>query len=390
MKQYNFDEIVDRRGTNCIKVDALKARYGNPDLTPLWVADMDFRTPDFIVNALKERCNHEVFGYTFADDDYYNSIINWVDYKHNWKISRESLSYIPGIVKGIAFALQCFTNPGDKVLIQSPVYHPFRLVPEKMKRTVVYNPLKLTEGVYQMDFEQLESVIEGCKVLILCNPHNPAGIVWNKETLSKLADICARHGVLVISDEIHAELTYPQYPHLPFANASETAANISITFMAPSKTFNIAGIVTSYAIVPNPELRKEFYGFLEAGEYNDGTIFAYEATKAAYTYGAEWLQQMRTYIMENVRFVDNFLKNKLPQIKAYEPQASFLIWLDCKGLGLSQPELTKLFKDKAGLALNDGSIFGKEGEGYMRMNIGCPRSVIEESLNRLKKAVEQK
>jgi len=390
MKHYNFDEIIDRRGTNCVKVDALIERYGNENLTPLWVADMDFRTPDFIVDALKERCNHEVFGYTFAGDSYYESIINWVDYKHNWKIQREWLTYIPGIVKGIAFALQCFTNPGDKVIIQPPVYHPFRIVPEKMKREMVYNPLKLVDGIYQMDFDQLESVIDGCKVLILCNPHNPAGIVWDNETLAKLADLCAKHGVLVISDEIHAELTYPQFPHHPFAAASEAAANNSITFMAPSKTFNIAGIVSSYAIVPNKDIREKFYSFLEAGEFNDGTIFAYEATTAAYSYGAEWLQQMRTYIMENVRFVDTFLKTKLTKIKAYEPQASFLIWLDCKELGLSQSELVKLFRDKAGLALNDGTIFGKEGEGFMRLNIGCPRSVIEESLNRLKKAVEQK
>ena len=391
MKQYNFDEVIERRGTNCVKYDALKERYGNGDLTPLWVADMDFRTPDFIVNAIRKRCEHEIFGYTFGSDSYYNSIIEWVDYKQKWKIKREWLSYIPGIVKGIGFVIQCFTKPGDKVIIQPPVYHPFRIVPESMKREVVNNPLKLVNGVYEMDFEQLESVIdEQCKILILCNPHNPGGIVWKKDTLVKLADICAKHNILVISDEIHAEMAYPQFTHHPFATVSDTAANCSITFMAPSKTFNIAGIVTSYSIVPNEKIRKEFYEFLEAGELDDGTIFAYTATEAAYTYGAEWLQQMRMYVMENVRFVDEFFKTKLPIIKVYPPQASFLVWLDCRDLKLSQEDLVHLFLDKAGILLNDGSMFGPGGEGYMRLNVGCPRSVLDKALNALKKAIDKK
>jgi len=391
MKQYNFDEVIERRGTNCVKYDALKERYGNGDLTPLWVADMDFRTPDFIVNAIRKRCEHEIFGYTFGSDSYYNSIIEWVDYKQNWKIKREWLSYIPGIVKGIGFVIQCFTKPGDKVIIQPPVYHPFRIVPESMKREVVNNPLKLVNGVYEMDFEQLESVIdEQCKILILCNPHNPGGIVWKKDTLVKLADICAKHNILVISDEIHAEMAYPQFTHHPFATVSDAAANCSITFMAPSKTFNIAGIVTSYSIVPNEKIRQEFYEFLEAGELGDGTIFAYTATEAAYTYGAEWLQQMRMYVMENVRFVDEFFKTKLPKIKVYPPQASFLVWLDCRDLKLSQEDLVHLFLDKAGILLNDGSMFGPGGEGYMRLNVGCPRSVLDKALNALKKAIDKK
>lgn len=388
MKQYNFDEIIERRGTNCIKFDAIKERYGKENLTPLWVADMDFRTPDFIVNAIKKRCEHEIFGYTYGSEVYYNSIIEWVHYKHNWKVEKEWISYIPGIVKGIGFVLQCFTQPGDKVIIQPPVYHPFRIVPESMHREVVYNPLKIVNGVYEMDFEHLESIIDDtCKVLILCNPHNPGGIVWKKEVLLRLAEICAKHNILVISDEIHAEMAYPQFTHHPFATVSNNAASCSITFMAPSKTFNIAGIVTSYSIIPDDRVREKFYSFLEAGELGDGTIFAYIATEAAYTYGAEWLQQMRTYITENVRFVDEFMKSKLPNIKVYPPQASFLVWLDCRGLNLSRAELIHLFQDKAGLLLNEGSIFGPGGEGYMRLNIGCPRSVLETALDTLKKAI---
>ena len=389
MKHYNFDEVINRKGTICVKYDGLKDAYqGKENLIPLWVADMDFATPDFIIDALKKRCEHPIFGYTFDDDEYYASILTWLHYKYNWKAEREWITYIPGIVKGIGLAVQCFTQPGDKVIIQPPVYHPFRLVPTRMGREVVYNPLKLEDGVYKMDFEQLESLIDkDCKMLILSNPHNPGGIVWEKEALVKLAQICSAHGILVISDEIHAEMTYPQFRHHPFATVSPEAAACSVTFMAPSKTFNIAGIVSSYAIVPDAELREKFYSFLEAGELNAGTIFAFTATKAAYTYGAEWLQQMRSYVIENVNFVDEYLKKNIPQIKAYRPQASFLIWLDCRELGLSQPDLVHLFEDKAGLALNDGTMFGKEGEGFMRLNVGCPRSILSKALESLKKAI---
>lgn len=389
MKHYNFDEIIDRKGTSCVKYDGLKNAYqGKENLIPLWVADMDFATPDFIVEALKKRCEHPVFGYTFDDDEYYESIQTWLDYKYHWKTEREWISYIPGIVKGIGLAVQCFTQPGDKVIIQPPVYHPFRLVPTRMGREVVYNPLKLEDGVYKMDFEQLESLIDkDCKMLILSNPHNPGGVVWEKEALVKLAQICLAHGILVISDEIHAEMTYPQFRHHPFATVSEEAAACSVTFMAPSKTFNIAGIVSSYALVPDTRIREKFYSFLEAGELNAGTIFAFTATKAAYTYGAEWLQQMRSYVIENVNFVDEYLKKNIPQIKVYRPQASFLVWLDCRELKLTQPELVQLFEDKAGLALNDGTMFGKEGEGFMRLNIGCPRSILNQALELLKKAI---
>lgn len=389
MKHYNFDEIIDRKGTSCVKYDGLKNAYqGKENLIPLWVADMDFATPDFIVEALKKRCEHPVFGYTFDDDEYYESIQTWLDYKYHWKTEREWISYIPGIVKGIGLAVQCFTQPGDKVIIQPPVYHPFRLVPTRMGREVVYNPLKLEDGIYKMDFEQLESLIDkDCKMLILSNPHNPGGVVWEKEALVKLAQICSAHGILVISDEIHAEMTYPQFRHHPFATVSEEAAACSVTFMAPSKTFNIAGIVSSYALVPDTRIREKFYSFLEAGELNSGTIFAFTATKAAYTYGAEWLQQMRSYVIENVNFVDEYLKKNIPQIKVYRPQASFLVWLDCRELKLTQPELVQLFEDKAGLALNDGTMFGKEGEGFMRLNIGCPRSILNQALELLKKAI---
>ena len=389
MKCYNFDEIIDRRGTDSVKYDTLDFHYGRTDLKPFWVADMDFRTPDFILDALKKRLEHEVFGYTMPSAAYYESIQNWLNYKYSWNVERDWITFVPGIVKGISYVLQCFTEPGDKVIIQPPVYHPFRLVPEKMKREVQFNPLKLVDGVYEMDFEHLESVIDSrCKVLILANPHNPGGVVWSKETLIELARICKKHGILVIADEIHAEMAFSSFKHYPFASVSEEAAACSITYMAPSKTFNIAGIIASYAIVSDAALREQFYSFMEAGEYNTGNVFSYIATEAAYTHGAEWLQQMRSYVWENVRFVEEYCSKHIPQLKVYPPQASFLVWLDCQQLGLSQKELVSLFEDKAGLALNDGSMFGPGGEGHMRLNIGCPRAVLREAMKSLDEAIK--
>jgi cystathionine beta-lyase len=388
MKTYQFDEIIDRRGTDCLKYDALDKRYGNSDLMPFWVADMDFRIPDFIHDALKKRCEHPVFGYTFPAEEYTGSIRRWLRELHGWDVRSEWLSYIPGVEKGIALALDYFTRPGDKVIIQPPVYHPFRIVPESLQRQVVYNPLRLVNGAYEMDFDQLETVIDSdCKALILSHPHNPGGVVWKKETLRTLAEICHRRHVLVISDEIHAEMVWPGFTHYPFPTVSDEAAACSITFMAPSKTFNIAGLVSSYAIVPDDALRKAFYTFLHAGEFEEGTIFSYIATTAAYTHGAEWRRQMLDYVIGNVRLVDTFLKEHLPQIKVYPPQASFLVWLDCRDLGLPQRELIRLIEDKAGLALNNGVMFGREGTGYVRMNVGCPRSLVEKALLALKNAV---
>jgi cystathionine beta-lyase len=388
MKIYDFDEIINRKGANCIKYDLLKERFGDEDLLPLWVADMDFRTPDFIIDALMKRCEHPVFGYTYPSEDYYRSIIVWNRELHGWDIKREWLSFIPGIVRGIAFVIEKFTQEGDKIIIQPPVYHPFRLVPMHMRREVVHNPLRLVNGVYEMDFDHLESVVDKkCKILILSNPHNPAGIVWSKDSLQKLASICVANGIIVISDEIHSEMIYPSFKHYPFSTVSDEAASCSITFAAPSKTFNIAGIVASYAIVPEKQLREEFYSYLEAGEFNEGSLFSYIATTAAYTYGAEWRRQMLDYVIKNVTFTDEYLKKQIPQIRTYMPQASFLVWLDCRELGLNHEELIELFKRRARLALNDGAIFGAEGNGYMRINVGCPHSILETALDRLKKAI---
>lgn len=386
MKKYDFDTLVDRRGSGDVKHAALQQMYGRDDLIGLWVADMDFATPDFILDALKERLEHPVLGYTVEPEDYRPAIVDWLAARHQWKVEPEWLSFIPGIVKGIGLVVNCFLEKGDKVIIQPPVYHPFRLIPENNGYEVVFNPLtELPEGGYAMDFEQLEKICDdSCKLLVLSNPHNPAGLVWDRETLRKLALFCHEHHIMVISDEIHSDMTLYGHRHIPFATVCSEAAEISITFGAPSKTFNIPGVVSSYSVVPNPELREKFYGWLEASELAAPGLFAPIATIAAYRHGEEWRRQMLEYIEGNIDFVAEFCASELKGVKAFRPQASFLVWLDCRGLNLSHDELVDLFVNKARLALNDGEMFGPGGQGFMRLNVALPRQVLAEALKRLK------
>jgi cystathionine beta-lyase len=389
MKKYDFDKVVERRGSGAIKTDCVKKVFGKDGLTPMWVADMDFETPDFIVEAVSERLEHPVFGYTAEPGDFRPAIVDWIEEHHGWKIDGEWLSYIPGIVKGIGMAINALLEKDEKVIIQPPVYHPFRLVPQNNGREVVFNPLReLPDGGYEMDLENLEAVCDDkCRLLILSNPHNPAGIVWPRETLVRLAEFCYRKGLIVISDEIHCDMALFGNKHVPFASVSDEAAACSITFGAPSKTFNIAGIVSSYSIVPNESLRKKFYGWMEASEFNAAPIFAPIATIAAFRKGEEWRRQMIEYIEGNIELVISFCREKMPQIKPLRPQASFLVWLDCRDLGLGHDELVSLFVDKAGLALNDGETFNPGGAGFMRLNIGTSRATLQQALTRLSRAL---
>lgn len=391
-KMYDFDQVIERRGSGALKYDALAERYGKSDLIPLWVADMDFATPDFIVDALKERMKHPIFGYTMEPENYWPTVQQWIATHHNWQVEREWLTFIPGIVKGIGLAVNCFVKPDEKVIIQPPVYHPFRLTPQGNGREVVFNPLiEKPDGTYAMDFDGLAEVAdEKCRMLILSNPHNPAGLVWDAETLRRLAHFCTERNILVISDEIHCDMTLNGHKHTPFASVSKEAAACSITFGAPSKTFNIAGIVSSYAIVPNPELRDRFYPWLAANELNEPTLFAPIATVAAFTQGENWRRQMLRYVESNVEYVIEYCAAHIPAIKPLRPQASFLVWMDCRALGLTQPELVDLFVNKAHLALNDGEMFGKEGIGFMRLNVGCPRATLRQAMEQLKAAVEKR
>jgi len=382
---YNFDKIIDRTGSGDLKHEVLEERYGRSDLLPLWVADMDFETPAFITESLRQRLNHSLFGYTVVPAELWETIIQWIKDHHQWTIRKEWLTYIPGIVKGIGMAVNVFTKEDEKVIIQPPVYHPFRLTPKGNGREVVYNPLKPREdGSYDMDFEQLAEVTdEKCRLLILSNPHNPAGICWSAETLRRLAHFCYERNIIVISDEIHSDMALFGYRHTPFARVSEEAAQCSITFGAPSKTFNIAGIVSSYAIVPNDSIRRKFYTWLEANELNDPPLFSPIATIAAYQQGEEWRQQMLRYVEDNIRYVEDYCRTRIPLIKPVRPEASFLVWLDCRALELSHDELIDRFVNQAHLALNDGAMFGPGGEGFMRMNVGTPRSILHEALERL-------
>lgn len=384
---YDFDELLERRGTDSVKWDGVRDVWGRDDLLPLWVADMDFRTPPFVMEALKRQLSGGVLGYTRPCADWAPAICDWLLRRHGWQVETGWISFVPGIVRAQALALLCFTRPGDRVAVMNPVYHPFFLVTQRLEREVVFSPLVLRDGHYHIDYARLEQDLDGCRVLILCNPHNPGGRVWTEDELRRVADICHRRGVMVLSDEIHADLTLPGYRHHPFATVSPRAAAISLTFMAPSKAFNMPGLASSYAIAVDPGIRRRFQTFLEAGEFGEGHMLAYVGCAAAYREGEEWLGQLLAYLQGNIDFTEQFLKERIPTIGMIRPQASYLIFLDCRRLGLSQPELVNLFVDKAHLALNDGTMFGRGGEGFMRLNVGCPRSVLRRALEQLEEAV---
>lgn len=386
--KYDFDRIIERKGTGALKYDALKERYGRDDLLPLWVADLDFETPDFITDAIRKRLDHSLFGYTITPAELWDTVAKWIYEHHEWKVRTEWLTFIPGVMKGVGAVINTFVKEDEKVIILPPVYHPFRLTPLGNEREVVYSPLKRVGDSYEIDFDNLARVADDkCRLLILSNPHNPAGITWNRETLTRLADFCHERNIIVISDEIHSDLALFGNRHIPFATVSDKAAEISITFGAPSKTFNTAGIVNSYAIVPNDTLRRRFFKWLDANELSEPHLFAPIAIIAAFTKGEEWRRQLISYIEGNILFLEDYLSRNIPQIKPIRPQATFLVWLDCSGLGLDHERLVDLFVNKAHLALNDGEMFGMGGEGFMRLNTGTPRAILSKALEQLKEAV---
>ena len=386
--KYDFDRIIERKGTGALKYDALKERYGRDDLLPLWVADLDFETPDFITDAIRKRLDHSLFGYTITPAELWDTIAKWIYEHHEWKVRTEWLTFIPGVMKGVGAVINTFVKEDEKVIILPPVYHPFRLTPLGNEREVVYSPLKRVGDSYEIDFDNLARVADDkCRLLILSNPHNPAGITWSRETLTRLADFCHERNIIVISDEIHSDLALFGNRHIPFATVSDKAAEISITFGAPSKTFNTAGIVNSYAIVPNDTLRRRFFKWLDANELSEPHLFAPIAIIAAFTKGEEWRRQLISYIEGNILFLEDYLSSNIPQIKPIRPQATFLVWLDCSGLGLDHERLVDLFVNKAHLALNDGEMFGLGGEGFMRLNVGTPRALLCKALDQLTEAV---
>ena len=385
MKHYNFDEIIDRRHTDCVKYDGYQEIYGADDLLPLWVADMDFRTPDFVLEAMQKRLEHPVMGYFIHSEQYYSSIVNWMQHRHGWTVRPEWIEFAPGIVPGLAFLVQAFTQLGDKVIVQPPVYHPFYYVVENQQRTIVRNPLLKCTDHYEMDFEDLEhKLAAGARMMILCNPHNPVGRCWSREELRRVATLCKQYQCLLVSDEIHSDLIMPGYKHIPTALASpETADNI-VTCMAPSKTFNIAGLSTSEIIISDRKLRRCFEQVVHDGLHiYVGNIFGEAASIACYTQGDEWLGQLLDYLYENIVYVQDYLRENLPQVKTFRHEATYLMWLDFSHFGLTHEELSECLVKKAKLALNDGAIFGDEGKCHFRLNVACPRATLEEAMHRL-------
>jgi cysteine-S-conjugate beta-lyase len=390
--KYNFDEVIDRRDTNAVKLERCKALFGTEDVLPLWVADMDFRTPDFIIDAIQKRLEHPILGYTMPSKSFYSASISWIKEHHDWNIQRDWFGFLPGIVPGLSFAVQSLTKPGDEIIVQPPVYYPFFHVIEKNHRVLVQNQLKEENGKFVMDFDDLEKKFTSkTKLFILCNPHNPGGRVWTLDELQRFASICEKHQVTIVSDEIHADMVLPgKTKHTPLATVSAWSEQNTVTFMAPTKVFNMPGLISSGYIIPNAELRHQFAEFLEASEMNSGNMFAYTAAVAAYENGDEWRKQMLDYVQGNIDFVADFLKKNVPQIKPMIPEASFLVWLDCKDLGMETDELHKFFSLKAGLGLNKGTIFGPGGEYHLRLNVACSRSILEKAMKQLKEAVSSK
>lgn len=388
MKEYNFDKVIERKGTDSLKYGICKEIFGTDDLKPMWVADMDFETPDFIIDVIKKRLSHPILGYWEYWDGYYDSILWWTKNRYNWTIEKDWIIFSPGIVPALGLCVMIYTEKGDDVLVQSPVYHPFYYAIESQGRNIINNPLIEKDDSYEMDFEDLENKLKkGVKLMLLCNPHNPVGRRWDKEILAKVAYLCKKYSCILVSDEIHADLTMPSFNHNPTftsANLEDEKSNI-ITLMAPSKTFNMAGLTTSEVIIPDLKLRKQYIQYMHKilHMYNGNILGAY-ALEAAYSeQGANWIDQLRQYIQVNISSMNDVLHIKYPKIKTYKHEATYLPWLDFSAYGYSHKELTHRLAFDCKIGLNDGMIFGKEGENKMRINVALPKSELLKTLDRL-------
>ena len=390
MVDYNFDEVIDRRNTDCLKYDFAVQRGRPKDVLPFWVADMDFSIAQEIEDALVKRCQHGIFGYSEATDGYFAALQNWYLKHFNWQVQRPWLIKTPGVVFALAMAVKAFTEPGDGVLVQQPVYYPFTEVIRDNDREVVNAPLALVNGHYEIDFADLEQKLANPKVklMFLCSPHNPVGRVWTKEELLKVGDLCLKYNVITVSDEIHSDFVWDDNVHTPFATLGEEYQQNCIVCTAPSKTFNLAGLQVSNIFIPNQKLRRAFRKQIDAAGYSQLNTLGLVACQAAYTYGEEWLTQVKAYIRSNITFVDDYLKQNLPQIKMLPIEGTYLVWLDCSALGMIADEREQWLWHEAKLWLDGGGIFGKEGEAFERINVACPRATLLQGLEQLKAAVE--
>lgn len=386
--RYNFDAVIDRTNNFSAKWSEMDKKYGTNDLLPMWVADMDFETAPCIINALRNRLEQGIYGYTTRPASYNESIANWTKRRYGWEIKPEWLIFSPGVIPTISILIKEMTKENDKIMIQEPVYSPFNSVVKQNKRDLVISPLvKLEDGNYVMDYEDIESKIKDVKMFILCNPHNPVGRVWTKEELIKLGNICMKHNVLVISDEIHSDIILKNHKHTPFASISEEFAQNSITCMAPTKTFNIAGLQMSQVILPNENHYKILDDAFIRLDIRRNNAFSLVATQAAYNEGEEWLEEYLEYLEGNIDFTINYIKENIPSLKVRKPEGTYLLWVDFSETGLSDEEVAKALVEKGKVALNNGDSFGIGGKGYQRINLACPRSMVEEGLNRIKKAI---
>ena len=390
MVDYNFDEVIDRRNTDCLKYDFAVQRGRPKDVLPFWVADMDFPIAQEIEDALVKRCQHGIFGYSEATDGYFAALQNWYLKHFNWQVQRPWLIKTPGVVFALAMAVKAFTEPGDGVLVQQPVYYPFTEVIRDNDREVVNAPLALVNGHYEIDFADLEQKLADPKVklMFLCSPHNPVGRVWTKEELLKVGDLCLKYNVITVSDEIHSDFVWDDNAHTPFATLGEEYQQNCIVCTAPSKTFNLAGLQVSNIFIPNQKLRRAFRKQIDAAGYSQLNTLGLVACQAAYAYGEEWLTQVKVYIRSNITFVDDYLKQNLPQIKMLPIEGTYLVWLDCSALGMTADEREQWLWHEAKLWLDGGGIFGKEGEAFERINVACPRATLLQGLEQLKAAVE--
>ncbi|BBG66400.1 aspartate aminotransferase [Hydrogenimonas sp.] len=381
-----FDTPVDRSGTCSVKYEERLAKFGDAEVLPLWVADMDLPSPGCVTKALEKRAKHPLYGYTIYPERFFAAISGWMEERHGWSVERDSIVPVPGVVPALNLLVRALTKKGEGILIQPPVYHPFFRLGRNHGRRLLENPLVLKDGRYEIDFDDFRRRANEAKLFILCSPHNPAGRVWSEEELEKIGRICIEEEVVIISDEVHADIVYRPHTHTPVAKISKEISDITITLNAPSKTFNIAGLNTAYAIVQNDSLRRRLEAELKRFDLTMGNVFGIEALTAAYEGGAEWLEELLSYLEKNIGFVRRFLEEKIPSIEAIETEATYLMWLDCRKLGMGDDELERFFIHGAKLGLNSGVSFGEGGSGFMRLNVACPKAVLEEAMERLESA----
>jgi cystathionine beta-lyase len=386
--RWDFDEEIPREGTGCVKYDLRKEVFGSMDVIPMWVADMDFKTPDFIISALRKRIEHEIMGYSFHPKEYFSYITSWLHKRHNWRVEDEWICFCPGVVPALNICTLAFTNPGDSIIIQPPVYTPFFSAVEDHGRNIIFNQLTESGGKWSMNLDSLEgSITPDTRMIIISNPHNPVGRSWTPAELSKLAEICLQKNILLLSDEIHSDLVLPGYTHTPVAKISEKIAEITVTCIAPSKTFNLAGLSTSSLIISNPVLRKSFNSKIGHLHLDNGNIFGTVASIAAYSEGSEWLDILTEYLNRGANYIIDYCREYIPEIIPVRPEATYMIWLDCRKLGMPGKQLGKFFVSEAKVGLNEGSAFGPGGEGFMRMNLATSHRKIKQAMGQIRNAV---